>query len=201
MFKQRPTLRTLHKGSTVRHLLVEGADNAAKTLSKLERGVRTVVATGPHHEIDQKAMALSQEWCQKEDFSWAKDKAPVEESQNEIVILATLMGHTSLFEGACFPRPIVPLDRWEGCKDRNGDDYVYSYTGTTIEARPNVRARHSYAIVSSSDRQELCVPALELRELSNTLGPNRRFFLDCSWGVKLSNPPPCTDDKDRCIVT
>jgi len=128
VWKQHPTLYTLDKGSTVRHLLIEGDNAGAKTLSKLENGFRTVVATGTHYEMDQQALALIQEWCQKEGFGWRSDDAPVWESLREIVALAKLMGHTSVRDVRYITAPGVPLDHWQGCKDKNGDDYQYAYT-------------------------------------------------------------------------
>src|ERR1700688_4718745 len=111
MLTYQPTLHSLSKGSTVRHLLIEGDDPGAKTLSKLENGVRTVIATGTHYEMDEQAMALIQEWCQKEDFKWRSDDAPVWESLGEVVALAKLMGHTSLYDSKHNLPVTVPLDR------------------------------------------------------------------------------------------
>jgi hypothetical protein len=99
MFDQQPTLYTLHKGSMVRHLLIEGDDPGAKTLSRLDNGVRTVVATGTHYEMDQKAMSLIKDWGQSEGFKWRSDDGPpVFESLPEIIALTKLMGHTELYD-------------------------------------------------------------------------------------------------------
>lgn len=177
MLDQQPSLYSLHKGSTVRHLLVEGNDPGAKTLSRLDNGVRTVVATGTHYEMDQKAMALIQEWCENEGFKWRSDDgAPVWESLQGVVALAKLMGHTNLYEATHIFGTAVPLDRWQGCRDKNGDDYQYGYTGTMIEALPRVTAKHG--INMSPSNEELFAMLSKSIEIRKALGPNRRFMLD-----------------------
>jgi hypothetical protein len=173
----RPTLYTLDNLLTVRHLLIEGDDPGAKTLSKLENGVRTVVATGTHYEMDEKALALVQEWCQKEDFSWRNDDAPVWESLREIVALAKLMGHTSLHDAQRMFEPAVPLDHWQGCRDKRGDDYQYAYTGTMIEAWPKVTAKHGISM-ALSNTQEMAAQLAKIIEIRKGLGPERKFMLD-----------------------
>lgn len=178
MLHEHPTLYTVEKGSTVRHLLIEGDDPGAKTLSKLENGVSTVVDTGTHYEMDEKALALIKDLCQKEDFSWKNDNAPVWESLREIVALAKLMGHTSLHDVRYITAPDVPLDRWQGCKDKNGDDYMYWYTGTTIVACPRVTAKHGVSMVLSTNTQELVAQLAKIGEIRKALGPERTFLLD-----------------------
>jgi hypothetical protein len=179
MLSQQPTLHSLHRGSTVRHLLIEGNDPGAKTLSRLDNGVRTVVATGTHYEMDQKAMALIEEWCQNEEFKWrGEDGVPVWESLRDVLALAKLMGHTSLYDFKHNLPVTVPLDRWQGCKDKNGDDYQYGYTGTTIEACPRVTAKHGVSMVLSSNTQEMVGQLAKIIEIRRALGPDRKFVLD-----------------------
>jgi hypothetical protein len=178
VLNERPTLYTVEKGSTVRHLIIEGDDPAAKTLSKLENGVRTDVATGTHYEMDEKAMALIKDMCQKEDFSWKNDDAPVWESKREIVALLKLMGHTSLHDARDITTPDIPLDRWQGCKDKNGDDYSYWYTGTTVVASPRVTAKHGISTVLSTNTQELMAQLAKIVKIRKALGPERTFLLD-----------------------
>jgi len=175
--RKHPTLYTLNKGWTVRHLLIEGDDPGAKTLSKLENGIRTVVATGTHYEMDQKAMSLIQEWCQKEDFKWKDDDAPVWESRREIIALAKLMGHTSLYDARYITAQAVPLDRWQGCRDKNGDDYQYAYNLTTIEAWPKVTAKHGINMKPAT-KEEFLREMQKAIEIRKDLGPEQKFMLD-----------------------
>jgi len=177
MLTDQPTLHTLHKGASVRHLLIEGDDPAAKTLSKLENAVRTVVATGTHYEMDQKAMALIQEWCEKDDFRWRGDDARVWESLQDVVALAKLMGHTSLRDPQYITSPALPLDRWQGCKDKYGDDYQYAYTGMTIEACPRVTTKHGVNLTPATN-QEALVELSKIAQIREALGPDRTFLLD-----------------------
>jgi hypothetical protein len=71
----------------------------------------------------------------------------------------------------------IPLDRWQGCKDKNGDDYQYGYTGTTIEACPRVTAKHGINMTPATN-EELFVVMRKAIETRKALGPDRTFILD-----------------------
>jgi hypothetical protein len=98
------------------------------------------------------------------------------ESLHDVVALAKLMGHTSVFDFKHNLPVTVPLDRWQGCRDKNGDDYQYGYAGTTIEAWPKVTARHGITMTPTSE--ELLDWMGKVVKIRTALGPDRRFLLD-----------------------
>jgi len=172
-------LHTAHKGSTVRHLLIEGDDPVAMTLSRLDNGVRAVVDKGTHDEMYQKAMSLIEEWGEREGFEYRSHGGPPAwESLRDTIALTKLMGHTTLYDAtnSRFPVPI-PLDHWQGCKDKNRDDYEYAYTETMIEARPRVTAKHGVNAppATTKDRVDWLRSVVKIRQ---KLGPELKFLLD-----------------------
>lgn len=172
---------TLHKGSAVRHLLIEGDDNAAKTLSKLEDGERTVVATGTHYEMDQKATSLMGEWMKNEGFKYRKDAdPPVFESLKAVVALTTLVGYQHVYDPKCKNMRnmtgLVPLAHWQGWKDTLGNDYEYGFTGTTIFVQPRVTANHGVNM-RPKDNQELMETFRKAIAVRKSLGPEQELVI------------------------
>jgi hypothetical protein len=89
-----------------------------------------------------------------------------------------LMGHTGVYDSKHNLPVTVPLDRWQGCRDANGDDYQYGYTGTTIEALPRVTTKHGVSMVLSTNTQEMVAQMAKIIEIRKALGPDRSFLLD-----------------------
>ena len=169
------TLRTLHRLSEVRHLLVQGDDLGAQVLSSLINGVRTEIDRGPVYKMEEKADSLMQEWM-KEGFEYRNESGPpVFEPLRDILALAKLMGYTSVTHRQHLAS--VPLDRWHGCKDRNDDDYEYGYTGLTIYAQPKVTAKHGVNMVPRTN-EEFFAELKKAVQIRKGLGPDREFLLD-----------------------
>src|SRR5271156_6018974 len=66
-------LDTFHRGSEVRHLLLEGEDHGARKLTTLINGVRTEMATGTTYEMDKQSHTVMEEW-RKEGFKYRRDE-------------------------------------------------------------------------------------------------------------------------------
>jgi hypothetical protein len=177
----RPTLYTLSKGSTVRHLLIEGDDPGAKTLSQLVDGVRTVVAIGTHYEMDQKAISVMQDCMKNEDFEYRKDgDPPVFESRKAIIALTTTMGYTTVYDPKCKKGLNMlgqaPLAQWQGWVDKLGNDYEYGFTGTTIYVQPKVTANHGLNL-TPKDNQEFIATLKKAIEIRKSLGPEQELVI------------------------
>jgi hypothetical protein len=175
------TVYTLHHRSTVRHLLIEGDDNGAKTLSKLEDGERTVVATGTHYEMDQKATSVMREWIKNEGFRYRKDgDPPVFESLEAIVALTTSVGYQHIYDpNYKTMRNMlgqVPLAQWQGRKDTLGNDCEYGFTGTTIYVQPRVTANHGVNM-KPKDNQELMETFRKAIAIRKSLGPEQELVI------------------------
>ena len=163
----------------MRHLLIEVDDPGAKTLSRLDNGVRSVIATGTLYEMDERAMSLVEEWGTKEGFKYrGHNDPPAWECLRDIIVLTKIMGHTTLYDATNRPFPVpIPLDHWQGCKDKNGDDYQYGYTGTTIEACPRVTSQHGINMTPATN-EELLAEMRKAITIRKALGPERKFILD-----------------------
>jgi hypothetical protein len=169
-------LRTFSLGSDVRHLLIQGEDNASWTLSTLINGVRTEVEHGPLYKMEESADTLTKQWCD-EGLRWRGDNSPpVWEPLRHVVTLVKLLGHNTVMEAGHLAT--IPLDRWTGCRDKNGDDYIYGYDGgMNLYAQPNVSARHGLNMEPKTNEEFIALTkkAIEIRK---ALGPDRHFFLN-----------------------
>jgi hypothetical protein len=176
-----PRLHTLSRGAKVRHLLIDGDDPAAKSLIQLENGVRTVVATGTEYEMGEKAKSMIRRWTKTEGFKRREDGGPpVFESLQPTMTLVTLMGYTKIYD----PKQKkgrnllgeVPLAQWPGWRDKNGADYEYGFTGTTIYGQPKVTAKHGLNMTPKTD-EELFAALKKAIAIRKSLGPENTFII------------------------
>jgi hypothetical protein len=173
----RPTPHTLYRGREVRHLLIEGNDPGAMTLSQVFDGVRTVIDTGTSYEMSKKADAMWQEWITGEGFEYQKDGSFFAfESLEAVVALVLLMRYTVIHDSKCeSPRNltgVVPLVQWKGWTDKNGDSYMYSFSGgPSLYGRPDVAIRHSLKPLKTIAEMADTV------KKENALGPSHTFTL------------------------
>ncbi|MGA8503615.1 MAG: hypothetical protein WB683_18835 [Candidatus Sulfotelmatobacter sp.] len=172
----RPTLHTLHRGREVRHLLIEGDDHSARTLSQVFDGVRTVIDKGTTYEMNEKAQALWQGWMKSERFEYQKDGQPPAafESLQAVVALLLLMKYKQIFDPKCVnprtnPLGVVPLAQWKGWIDAKGDGYEYSYGGgPSLFGQPKITLKHGKDLIATLKKGA---------ELSKSLGPSYTFTL------------------------
>jgi hypothetical protein len=177
----RPTLYTLSKGREVRHLLIEGDDPGAMTLSHVINGVRTVLAKGTSYEMNKRADDLWQEWMKGERFEYQKDgQFTAYESLQAAVAIALLMRYTVIHDPKCVnprnPLGVVPLVEWEGWTDTNGDSYMYSLNDPSLYGRPDVTARHRINLTPKNNA-EMIETLTKVGKIEKTLGPAHTFVL------------------------
>lgn len=171
----------LYKGREVRHLLIEGDDPGAMTLSQVVGGARTVLANGTSYEVNKKADTMWQEWMKGEGFKYQKDgQFTAYESLQAVVAVALLMGYTVVHDPKCVnprnPLGIVPLAKWKGWTDTNGDRYMYSLNDPSLYARPDVTARHRINLTPKTNA-EMIDTVNEVGKIEEALGPAHTFVL------------------------
>ncbi len=168
-------LRTFNRRSEVRHLLIEGEDASTRTLSTLVNGVRTEVERGPLYKMEERADALTEQWAD-EGFEYRSDNGPPAfEPLRHVITLAKLMGHATVMQ-AGHPASI-PLERWAGCRDANGDEYEYGYDGLNLYAQPKVTAKHGVNMQPKT-HEEFIAEISKAIKIRKALGPDRQFILD-----------------------
>jgi hypothetical protein len=168
-------LDTFHRGSEVRHLLLEGEDHGARKLTTLINGVRTEMATGTTYEMDKQSQTVMEEW-RKEGFKYRRDEdAPVFGPRKDVIALAKLMGFTRVIRPNKFPMQ-EPLDSWQGCRDSNGDDYEYALVVAMIHARAKLTAKHGINM-APKDNEELMATFKKAFEVRKALGPDCTFVV------------------------
>jgi len=177
----RPTLHTLYKGREVRRLLIEGDDPGAMTLSQVVGGARTLIVNGTSYEMNSKADAMWQEWMKVEGFEYQKDgQFTAYESLQAVVAVALLMQYTVIHDPKCVngrnPLGPVPLAKWKGWTDTNGDSYMYSLNDPSLCARPDVTTRHRINLTPETNAEAI-ETLTKVGKIEKALGPAHTFVL------------------------